>query len=309
MARENQATEPAHESSLTSSIDDPSRVTTVPDRQSAHSYLFRVLGESVQGEVSALREWEFDQSAYRSLLVQIQKLASDEALKVAAWLDESPPDEDIPAALRVEYGVAHARGLPAPPLGYKPPEIPRTHPPEGEPQQAASLVRPAVSPGVRVPPTQEASPPNPGPCPTTPLYHFTDVVNVPSIRRHGLLSWPQLDARGIDYRPASNSLSRELDQRRNLAGFVRLTLRPEHPMAWRALHEGRVGPLVWLQVDGIVGRWRTTRFSDGNAASSGATVNADWRTAFQSQDPQAEVLVRGWLHPRWITFPPAREKE
>lgn len=280
----------------------------MPDGQTAHGYLFRVLGESVQSEVSALRDWEFDKAAYRSLLVEIQKLSSDEALKVAAWLDERRPDEDVPAALHVEYGVAHAHGLPAPPLGYKPPEMPGSHPFEGEPRQAVPRVGPTASPGARVSPIQEGSPPNPGLCPTTPLYHFTDAVNVPSIRRHGLLSWPQLDARGIDYRPASNSLSRELDRRRGLAGYVRLTLRPEHPMAWRALHEGRVGPLVWLQVDGIVGRWRTTRFSNGNAASSGATVNGDWRTAFESQDPQAEVLVRRRLHPQWITLPPMRAR-
>lgn len=138
-----------------------------------------------------------------------------------------------------------------------------------------------------------------------PLYHFTDGRNVPSIRRYGLLSWQLLVGRGIQHFPASNELSRELDARKDLQNYVRLCLRPQHPMATRALYERRVESLVWLEIDDVVTRWRATRFSDRNATANEARVDSSPATAFSSQDPQAEILVEGSLNPKWITFPAA----
>ncbi len=137
-----------------------------------------------------------------------------------------------------------------------------------------------------------------------PLYHFTDPQNLPCIRRIGLLSWHQLGLRDIDHFPASNELSRDLDAAKDLEDYVRLCRRPDHPMATCALMEERISDVVWLIIDDSVIGWRETLFSDSNATANYATINNNAHTALGSNDPQAEVLVKGSISPRWITFPP-----
>lgn len=136
-----------------------------------------------------------------------------------------------------------------------------------------------------------------------PLYHFTDPRNLLSIRRIGLFSWHQLELKRIQHFPASNELSRNLDTAKNLHNYVRLCLRPQHPMATRALMDGRIRAVVWLTIDDVVTRWRATLFSDRNAAARAAIINHNPQTAFGSNDPQAEVLIEGSLARRWIAFP------
>ncbi len=135
------------------------------------------------------------------------------------------------------------------------------------------------------------------------LYHFTDSRNVESIKKHGLLSWPILLERGIQHFPGSNELSRDLDRRKNYQDYVRLALKPKHPMADFALREGRICELVWLEIDDMVIRWRATLFSDRNATDNEAVIDKERATAFSSQDTQAEVLIKESLNPKWITFP------
>jgi len=135
------------------------------------------------------------------------------------------------------------------------------------------------------------------------LYHFTDLRNIPSIRKHGLLSWKNIISRKIICFPSSSNQSREIDRRKNLHGYVRLCLRPWHRMADMAIKEERVKKLAWLKVNGNMINWRTTLFSDTNAASKTATINVNPETALDSADPQAEVLIEWSLSPKWIIFP------
>lgn len=136
-----------------------------------------------------------------------------------------------------------------------------------------------------------------------PLYHFTDPRNIPSIRRHGLLSWTQLKTLGKCHFPASNKLSRNLDTQKGLQNYVRLCLHPNHPMAFRALMDWRIRDVVWLTVSDAVINWHTTLFSDMNAASRRARINSNPQTALESPDPQAEVLVEGSIETQWIEIP------
>jgi hypothetical protein len=81
------------------------------------------------------------------------------------------------------------------------------------------------------------------------LYHFTDVRNLPSIRKHGLLSVAQLEARRIEVAaPGGNQWSREADARLGMQHFVHLCLLPEHPMEYRAKQDGRLGETIFLRV-------------------------------------------------------------
>jgi hypothetical protein len=135
------------------------------------------------------------------------------------------------------------------------------------------------------------------------LYHFTDVRNIQSIQRRGLLSWRKLFDWNIQHYPASNEVSRRLDERAQLSDYVRLCLHREHPMEYVARKEGRIYRVVWLEIDSSVTRWRATKFSDINATANDATINHDYRTAYNSPDTQAEVLVQGGINVKWITFP------
>ena len=135
------------------------------------------------------------------------------------------------------------------------------------------------------------------------LYHFTDPRNIPSIKKYGLLSWYELNKKNIYHIPASNSLSRNLDIRRNLEDYVRLSLNKNHPMFARAINEGRVKNLVWLKIDPIVMNFPDTLFSNDNATSNRAVINNNKDTALKSKSSQAEVLVKKRIDPKYIIFP------
>lgn len=135
------------------------------------------------------------------------------------------------------------------------------------------------------------------------LYHFTSPKNIPSIKKYGLLSWYELTRRNIPHVPASNTLSRNLYCRHNLEDYVRLSLNQNHPMYNRALIEGRVSKLIWLKIDPIVMDFPDTLFSSDNATSNRAVINSRKETALRSKSPQAEVLVKKRIYPKYIIFP------
>lgn len=134
-----------------------------------------------------------------------------------------------------------------------------------------------------------------------PLYHFTDPRNLPSIREHGLLSWQQLEDRGIKHFRASDQLSRKLDSDKGLQNYVRLYSQRTCEMLVQARKQGRIRFPVWLEIDRAVTLLETTRFSNRNATRGGVRITNDPITAFGSKDPQAEILVFGSIAPEWIT--------
>jgi len=135
------------------------------------------------------------------------------------------------------------------------------------------------------------------------VYHFTDARNISSIRRLGLLSWKTLIERNIEHIPASNELSRELDQAKNLQHYVRLCINRNHPMATRAQCDGRVNQLVWLTINQAIFSWKSTLFCNKNAASNDAIISRDPKLVLNSSDPQAEILIENALADRWVLFP------
>lgn len=105
--------------------------------------------------------------------------------------------------------------------------------------------------------------------------------------------------------PASSEGSRKLDARSNLEDYIRLCTRREHPMATRALFEGRIKYYVWLEISDAVTQWTSTLYSSDNAVAKRAIINNDPDTALKSNSIQAEVLILSRLDARWITFPVA----
>jgi hypothetical protein len=86
------------------------------------------------------------------------------------------------------------------------------------------------------------------------VYHFTDIQNLPLIREHGgLYSIEGLKKRGITPpRPGGNDWSQEADEFKGLHKYVHLCLASKHPMEYRAVEEGRIGPTRFLCVDAEV---------------------------------------------------------
>lgn len=81
------------------------------------------------------------------------------------------------------------------------------------------------------------------------FYHFTDTRNLPSIRQHGLLSWAELQQRGIQsVAPGGNDWSHDADHRVGLDEYVHLCLMKEHPMEYRAREDGRIESSVFLRI-------------------------------------------------------------
>lgn len=82
-----------------------------------------------------------------------------------------------------------------------------------------------------------------------PLFHFTDGRNLPSIKKHGLLSLRELRSRKIEIEaPGGNEWSQESATKRGLDQFVNLSFRDGHPMEYLASKEGRIADVRHLKI-------------------------------------------------------------
>jgi len=152
----------------------------------------------------------------------------------------------------------------------------------------------------------------------TTLYHFTDRVNIASIKQNkGLYSWRYCDLNNISIiKSGGDTLSRGLDTKYNLQDFVRLSFCDDHPMQYRLSQSGY--DLVLLKINIEVAYLENTRFSDINATDSnhrqGSSIEDLKRIRFSAtkknyvrkDDPdfkfhQAEVLVKTWIPIECIT--------
>lgn len=103
------------------------------------------------------------------------------------------------------------------------------------------------------------------------FYHFTDEININSIKRlGGLYSWYYCSQHDIKIPNAGGDLqSRDLDYRYGIQDYVRLSFCSDHPMAYRKYKEGVRLVLLKIKID--VATFKDTLFSDINAADSDHT--------------------------------------
>lgn len=153
------------------------------------------------------------------------------------------------------------------------------------------------------------------------LYHFTDRANLDSILRlGGLFSWIDLQTKGIPIsKPGGNILSRQLDTRKGLQDYVRLSFNANQPMMRVALEEGRIQTPIILEVDPCVIYWESTKFSHINATDNNAMIGDDlasfrrirfnmalrgsWTNYAEMKLVQAEVLVKNHIPLEFIKIP------
>jgi hypothetical protein len=150
------------------------------------------------------------------------------------------------------------------------------------------------------------------------LYHFTDAVNLDSIREHGLLSASCVTQQSLKARMNSDAKSREMDVQMGLENFVRLSLNKENPMKYVAKNEGRISRPVMLRIKLEVVSRPGVLFFDCNAtrhdavrSSSPNVVHFDVVKAANQfgvapelrRFYQAEILVPSPVPPDLILFP------
>jgi hypothetical protein len=93
------------------------------------------------------------------------------------------------------------------------------------------------------------------------LWHFTDKRNVESIKKHGLLSWRELQRKGLAPVPGGNQWSHEADEFSGVDNYVHLSFNKENPMLYIAQRDKRIVDHVWLQIDlSVIGT--NTRYTD-----------------------------------------------
>lgn len=80
------------------------------------------------------------------------------------------------------------------------------------------------------------------------FYHFTDTRNIPSIRRHGLLSMSALRNTGHIVSPGGNDWSLDADKRSGMDTYIHLCFFREHPMEYLARKEGRMVDSKFLKI-------------------------------------------------------------
>lgn len=109
----------------------------------------------------------------------------------------------------------------------------------------------------------------------TKLYHFTDRTNLNSIRQNGgLLSWYYCEQNNISIpKPGGSSTSRDLDQRKGLQNYVRVSFVRDHPMMFVAQNDGRISNPIILEISPDVVYLKNSKYACQNAAKSG--VNSD----------------------------------
>jgi hypothetical protein len=103
------------------------------------------------------------------------------------------------------------------------------------------------------------------------FYHFTDIANIPSIKKNnGLYSWWRANQLGIDVpMPGGIGFGRELDKLYGLENYVRICFTKNHPMLYVAKKEGRIKNPIILEIDISVAFLQETRFSNMNATKTG----------------------------------------
>ena len=156
------------------------------------------------------------------------------------------------------------------------------------------------------------------------MYHFTDRDNLEAIINNGgLYSWKDCEYKGISIpKPGGGgpgSLSWELDARKGLENYVRISFTRNHPMMYVAMNEERISKPVILEIDPSVIYDENSKYSNMNATRNGANIGArieDFKSIHfntvkaknhfdldTNEQPyyQAEILVKNFIPLSLIT--------
>ena len=87
----------------------------------------------------------------------------------------------------------------------------------------------------------------------TSIWHFTDLSNLESIKKNGVLSLRNIIENKIDVSCyGANDLSHSLDKKKGLDKYVHLSFIKEHPMQYVKTRDGDIPNPVCLEIDASV---------------------------------------------------------
>lgn len=104
------------------------------------------------------------------------------------------------------------------------------------------------------------------------VWHFTDISNLKSMKKYGILSLHEIVENSIEARFGADSLSHSLDRQYGLDNYVHLAFIKDHPMYHNALKRGSIKHAVWLELDLSILLDSGAIFSDEIANKSGAKM-------------------------------------
>lgn len=109
------------------------------------------------------------------------------------------------------------------------------------------------------------------------IYHFTDISNIQSIRRHGALySWHYCLKNNIEIPvPGGTELSRSLDTRYGVQNYVRTSFTRSHPMMFVSQKNGKIKNPVILEIDPEVIYWKNSKYANKNATRNDVNIGSN----------------------------------
>ena len=85
------------------------------------------------------------------------------------------------------------------------------------------------------------------------IWHFTDLSNLESIEKNGVLSLRNIIKNKVDVSCyGADDLSHRLDREYGLDKYVHLSFIKEHPMQYVKTRDGNIPNPVWLEIDASV---------------------------------------------------------
>lgn len=107
----------------------------------------------------------------------------------------------------------------------------------------------------------------------TSLFHFTDAANIPSIKKHGILSKAEVARQGVAVAyPGGNEWSRDADAQKGIDDFVSLCFTGSHPMCYVAHDDGRIPNPRYIPIHEDVLRIEGVKITIGIANKSGTEL-------------------------------------
>ena len=104
------------------------------------------------------------------------------------------------------------------------------------------------------------------------IWHFTDLRNLESIEKYGLLSLREIIRNDIDACFGADSLSHNLDIHYGLDKYIHLAFIDDHPMYHKAKNRGSIVYPIWIELDISLLFDENTIFSNKVANQSGAKI-------------------------------------
>ena len=128
----------------------------------------------------------------------------------------------------------------------------------------------------------------------TSIWHFTDMSNLASIEKNGLLSLDLLTQQKIDVSCfGGDELSHNLDRKKGLDKFVHLSIIHDHPMQYVKVRDGVIKNPIWLEID-------TSVLFENESGCCSELANASSAQCYRIEDLAKVVDLKTLLnYPHW----------